>query len=76
MILLLFSSVYLQLFHLGEEEEKNWGPGLTVSFTGQGEEIGQHLEERIVDFSVFVCYDSFLQDFCFPPLNQDSIFQF
>lgn len=26
-------------------------------------------------FLFFVCYDSFLQDFCFPPLNQNSIFQ-
>ena len=42
--------VNLQLFHLGEEEEENWGPGLTVSFTGQGEEIGHHLEEQLSTF--------------------------
>merc|ERR1719209_2209771 len=45
--------VLLQLFHLGEEEEKNWGPGLTVSFTGQGEEIGQH-EDRLRRFAAAV----------------------
>ena len=42
----LDSYVNLQFFHLSEEEEKDWGPGLTVSLTGQGEEIGQHLDEQ------------------------------
>ena len=33
----------LQFFHLCEEKKKDWGPGLTVSLTGQGQKIGQHL---------------------------------
>ena len=77
MICLLFSPVYLQLFHLGEEEEKNWGPGLTVSFTGQGEEIGQHLDKRIVDFPVLVLVKPQNKGAAIsaPPLPSSHIFQ-
>ena len=77
MICLLFSPVYLQLFHLGEEEEKNWGPGLTVSFTGQGEEISQHLDKRIVDFSVLVLVKPQNKGAAIsaPPLPSSQIFQ-
>lgn len=38
----------LQFFHLCEEKKKDWGPGLTVSLTGQGEEVGQHLVEQVL----------------------------
>ena len=47
----LWTLLDLQLLHLGKEEEKHWSPSLTVCFTGQGQEVSQHLE-------IYIGYDT------------------